>query len=148
PTLRRGKLVSKPPRRAPHHQRQQYAQNRGFHVTGLSTVPDARERPATAPFASQEALAPRAREHILRMATDERCFIGASPPRADLIVHLYPRVLRVSPTTVADPDRDYFFLSKGHDVPALYGTLAELGYFDVGRLRNHLQTHDSIYWHP
>ena len=27
------------------------------------------------------------------------------------------------------PQRDYLFLSKGHDVPALYGTLAELGFF-------------------
>ena len=30
----------------------------------------------------------------------------------------------------AIPDRDYLFLSKGHDVPALYGTLAELGFID------------------
>jgi transketolase len=97
---------------------------------------------------SQEALALRVREHILRMSTDGGCFIGASLSCADLIVHLYTRVLRVSPETVDHPDRDYFFLSKGHDVPALYGTLAELGYFPPERLQNHLQTHDSVYWHP
>jgi transketolase len=97
---------------------------------------------------SQEALALRVREHILRMATDGGCFIGASLSCADLIVHLYTRVLRISPDTVKDSTRDYFFLSKGHDVPALYGTLAELGYIDKSRLQNHLKTSDKIYWHP
>ena len=43
---------------------------------------------------------------------------------------------------------DYLFLSKGHDVPALYGTLAELGIIEKERLKNHLKTNDFIYWHP
>jgi transketolase len=109
--------------------------------------------PRTEPFgAAQEAdlraLALRVREHILGMATKGGCFIGASLSCADIIAHLYSRVLRVSPATVRDPDRDYFFLSKGHDVPALYGTLVELGFLEARRLENHLETHDSIYWHP
>lgn len=104
--------------------------------------------PDTSPPLTQEALALRVREHIIRMSTDGGCFIGASLSCADLIVHLYTRVLRVSPATVDDPGRDYFFLSKGHDVPALYGTLAELGYFGRERLGNHLDARDSIYWHP
>jgi transketolase len=106
--------------------------------------------PIVAPFTQdkQEALALRVREHILHMATDGGCFIGASLSCADLLVHLYTRVLRVSPETVADPDRDILLLSKGHDVPALYGTLAELGYFPRERLANHLKTSDHIYWHP
>jgi transketolase len=49
---------------------------------------------------------------------------------------------------LGDPDRDYLLLSKGHDVPALYGTLAELGFFPRERLDRHLETGDSIYWHP
>jgi transketolase len=76
------------------------------------------------------------------------CFIGASLSCADLLVHLYSRVLDVRPDTLDDPGRDYLLLSKGHDVPALYATLAELGFFPVERLRNHLKTTDSIYWHP
>ncbi len=95
-----------------------------------------------------EALALKVREHIIRMATDGGCFIGASLSCADLIVYLYKRVLNVSPEQINDPSRDYFFLSKGHDVPALYGTLAELGFFDRERLKNHLKTNDFIYWHP
>lgn len=106
--------------------------------------------PIVAPFTQekQEALALRVREHILHMATDGGCFIGASLSCADLLVHLYTRVLRISPETVQDPDRDILLLSKGHDVPALYGTLAELGYFPKERLANHLKTSDHIYWHP
>ena len=94
------------------------------------------------------ALALRVREHIVRMATGGGCFIGASLSCADLLVHLYTRVLRVSPERLRDPNRDTLLLSKGHDVPALYGVLAELGYFPKERLANHLKTSDSIYWHP
>ncbi len=97
---------------------------------------------------SLEEMALRVREHIIRMSTDGGCFIGASLSCADLIVYLYTHVLRVSPATVQDPRRDYLLLSKGHDVPALYGTLAELGYIERERLANHLKTSDSIYWHP
>jgi transketolase len=99
-------------------------------------------------LADLPGLALAVREHIVRMATKGGCFIGASLSCADLLVHLYTRVLRLTPETLGDPDRDYLLLSKGHDVPALYGTLAELGYIDRGRLANHLSTADSIYWHP
>jgi len=95
-----------------------------------------------------EQLATRVREHIIRMSTGGGCFIGASLSCADIVVYLYEEVLRVTPNTIADPCRDYFFLSKGHDVPALYGTLAELGFIDASRLQNHLRTTDYVYWHP
>ncbi|HWL84561.1 MAG TPA: thiamine pyrophosphate-dependent enzyme [Polyangiaceae bacterium] len=95
-----------------------------------------------------EALALRVREHIVRMSTRGGCFIGASLSCADLIAHLYARVLRVRPEALDDPERDYLLLSKGHDVPALYGTLAELGFFPKARLENHLRPNDYLYWHP
>jgi transketolase len=95
-----------------------------------------------------EALALRVREHCLRMATRGGCFIGASLSCADLLVYLYSRVLRIMPANLSDPNRDYLFLSKGHDVPTLYATLAELGFIEGERLTNHLKTTDSIYWHP
>jgi transketolase len=88
------------------------------------------------------------REHIIRMSTDGGCFIGASLSCADLLVYLYSDILSISPSRLKDPSRDYLFLSKGHDVPALYGTLAELGYIEKSRLAHHLKTDDSIYWHP
>src|SRR5262249_10793869 len=97
---------------------------------------------------TQSQLALRVREHVIRMTRGGGCFLGASLSCTDLIVHMYTRVLRVSPTSTQDPDRDYLLLSKGHDVPALYGTLAELGYMETGRLARHLDPEDSIYWHP
>jgi len=90
----------------------------------------------------------RVRERIIRMTAGGGCFVGASLSCADLIVFLYSSVLNVSPETTTSVDRDYLFLSKGHDVPALYGTLAEFGFLDEDRLTHHLSPRDSIYWHP
>jgi len=93
-------------------------------------------------------IALRVREHILRLSTDGGCFTGASLSCADLFVFLYKRFLRVRPDGWQDPERDYLLLSKGHDVPALYGTLVELGWMPAERLKNHLKTDDFVYWHP
>jgi transketolase len=90
----------------------------------------------------------RVREHIIRMSGNGGCFIGASLSCADLIVYLYKEFLNVNKENLNDPNRDYFFLSKGHDVPALYGTFIEMGWLGVERLNNHLKTNDFIYWHP
>lgn len=90
----------------------------------------------------------RVREHIIRMSADGGCFIGASLSCADLIVYLYKDFLNVNKNNLNDPERDYLFLSKGHDVPALYGTFAEIGLIEKDRLKNHLKTNDFIYWHP
>lgn len=90
----------------------------------------------------------RVREHIVRMSGNGGCFIGASLSCTDLIVYLYKKFLNVGPANFTDPARDYFFLSKGHDVPALYGTYVELGWLEEERLKNHLKTSDYIYWHP
>src|SRR6266699_655814 len=90
----------------------------------------------------------KVREHIVRMATDGGGFVGASLSAADLILYLYSEWLNIGKYTLEDPDRDYLFLSKGHDVPALYGTFAEMGWLEAGRLRQHLSTSDHIYWHP
>jgi transketolase len=94
------------------------------------------------------ARALRVRERIVRMSAGGGCFIGASLSCADLIVFLYASVLNVTPETRTAADRDYLFLSKGHDVPALYGTLADFGFFEEQRLANHLSPRDFIYWHP
>jgi transketolase len=100
------------------------------------------------------------REHIIRMSGGGGCFIGASLSCVELMVYCYSRVIRrvegdANGGANGDANggadglgRDYLFLSKGHDVPALYGTFAELGLMDKGRLANHLSTADSIYWHP
>ncbi len=90
----------------------------------------------------------KVREHIIRMSTDGGCFIGASLSCTDLFVFLYNEFLNVNPQNLNDPNRDYLLLSKGHDVPALYGVFAELGWMEKDRLKNHLKSNDHIYWHP
>jgi transketolase len=95
-----------------------------------------------------EKIALKVREHIIRMSTDGGCFIGASLSCADLLVYIYSNFLNISKENLKDKSRDYFFLSKGHDVPALYGTFVELGILEKERLKNHLKTNDFIYWHP
>ncbi len=93
-----------------------------------------------------KAFSLKVRENVIRMATDGGCFIGASLSAVDILTYLYKKFLKIE--RADDPDRDYLFLSKGHDVPALYGTFVELGWLEKDRLKNHLSPKDSIYWHP
>jgi transketolase len=95
-----------------------------------------------------ENTALKVREHIIKLATNGGCFLGASLSAIDLIVYLYSEFLNLNINNLNDSNRDYLFLSKGHDVPALYGTFVELGWLDESRLQNHLSTTDHIYWHP
>ncbi len=97
---------------------------------------------------SLKEMAFRVREHIVKMSTDGGCFTGASLSATDLIVYLYTNFLNVNKNNLDDPNRDYLFLSKGHDVPALYGTFVEVGLMEKSRLQNHLSVNDNIYWHP
>jgi len=95
-----------------------------------------------------KSLALKVRENIIGMSTEGGCFTGASLSCTDLFVYLYKNFLNINPNNLTDPNRDYLFLSKGHDVPALYGLYAEIGFIEKARLQNHLSTTDSIYWHP
>ncbi len=90
----------------------------------------------------------RARESIIKMSGGGGCFIGASLSCVDVLVYLYEEFLNVSFDNLNNEERDYLFLSKGHDVPALYSVLAETGIIEKRRLKNHLKTNDYIYWHP
>ncbi len=95
-----------------------------------------------------ERVALAARQHVVRMSEQGGCFLGAALSCLDVLVYLYAEVLRVTPATASRRDRDYFLLSKGHAVPALYGVLVEHGFFERERLDRHLSTADDIYWHP
>ncbi len=94
-------------------------------------------------------VASRVREHVVRMSLNGGCFLGASLSCVDLLVSMYADCLNISPSLATDADRALVvLLSKGHAVPALYGTLAELGFFPKQRLLAHLRTDDSITRHP
>jgi transketolase len=105
-------------------------------------------KPKKSKYQDLEEMAFRVRQHIVRLSTEGGCFVGASLSATDLIVYLYAKYLNLHKDNLTDPNRDYLFLSKGHDVPALYGTFVELGLMEESRLKNHLSTSDHIYWHP
>ena len=75
---------------------------------------------------------------------------GGSLSIADVVTLLYCEVMNTSPEMARNPDRDRFVLSKGHCAPALYGILAERGYFpkeDIATLRktgSYLQGHPDM----
>ena len=75
---------------------------------------------------------------------------GGSLGAADIMTYLYFHEMNVDPKNPRDPKRDRFVLSKGHCAPALYGTLAERGFFpveDIPTLRHvgsHLQGHPNL----
>src|SRR5690606_31909871 len=93
-------------------------------------------------------IALKVREHIIRMSTDGGCFIGASLSCTDLIVFLYSNFLNVNKNNLKHPERDYLFLAIGHDVPALYGTLAAPSIVETEKLKTHFKTTVHTYWHP
>lgn len=56
--------------------------------------------------------------------------VGGDLSVIDILTVLYFRVMNVSPDNWDSPDRDRFFLSKGHCADALYMVLGEKGFFD------------------
>jgi transketolase len=52
----------------------------------------------------------------------------------DVLWVLYDQVLRVSPDSVADDNRDRFLLSKGHAPKAFYAVLAAKGFIELAEL--------------
>ena len=70
---------------------------------------------------------------VTRIAGDEK-HTPSSHSTLDVLWVLYDRVLRVSPATVDEPDRDRFLLSKGHGPAAYYAVLAAKGFIPVAWL--------------
>jgi transketolase len=65
--------------------------------------------------------------------------IGGAYSMVEILTMLYCEVLNISPSTVDDPFRDRFILSKGHACSSLYSVLAINKYFDSDELNNYAQ---------
>ncbi|MFL6118741.1 thiamine pyrophosphate-dependent enzyme [Actinophytocola sp.] len=61
---------------------------------------------------------------------------------------LYDRVLNVSPANIDDPDRDRFYLSKGHAPMYYYAMLAQKGFIDPDELNTWAQLGSPLGLHP
>ena len=68
---------------------------------------------------------------------------GGSLSIADILAVLYFEKMNIDPKNPKMADRDRFVLSKGHCAPALYGVLAERGFFPVEQCAT-LRKIDSI----
>ena len=70
------------------------------------------------------AAAPSRLADLLTRVTGDEKHAPSAHSTLDVLWVLYDRVLRITPETVDDPDRDYFLLSKGHGPAAYYAVLA------------------------
>ncbi len=66
--------------------------------------------------------------------------LGSSLSCIDILATLYSGVLRITPETSADPNRDRFVLSKGHAATALYSCLCFRGFFPKEHLERYAQS--------
>src|SRR4051794_17703648 len=73
---------------------------------------------------------------------------GGSLSCIDILNVLYNRVLRVSPESFADANRDRYIQSKGHSVEALYAVLADRGFFPVSELETLCRYQSHFVGHP
>ena len=73
---------------------------------------------------------------------------GGSLSCIDILNVLYNRVLRVSPQTFADAERDRYIQSKGHSVEALYVVLADRGFFPRAELETLCAYQSHFVGHP
>lgn len=73
---------------------------------------------------------------------------GGSLGIADILTVLYNEVLNIDPSNPKMENRDRFVLSKGHCSPALYGILAEKGYFPKEEIRRFRKIDSYLQGHP
>ena len=73
---------------------------------------------------------------------------GGSLSSADIFTYLYFEEMNIDPKNPQMPERDRFVLSKGHNAPALYSTLANRGYFPVEDLPTLRHLGSYLQGHP
>jgi transketolase len=89
------------------------------------------------------------RKHVLRMIKAGGAgHIGGALSCTDMLTALYFKILRVDPQNPTWPQRDRFVLSAGHKCLALYGTLAERGFFNSSILDTYGALCTKLGGHP
>ena len=84
---------------------------------------------------------------LLQRLTGDEKHAPSAHSTLDVLWVLYDRILRITPETVDQPDRDRFLLSKGHGPAAYYAVLAAKGFIphdwldDFGGFHSHLGQH-------
>ena len=91
--------------------------------------------------------------HLRKRTLEIICHAGAGHTGGglsclDILNVLYNRILRVSPETFRDPNRDRYVQSKGHSVEALYSVLADRGFFPNSDLETLCRYQSPYVGHP
>ena len=73
---------------------------------------------------------------------------GGSLSCADILTYLYFKEMNIDPADPKMETRDRFVLSKGHAAPALYGVLAERGFFDEELMKTLRHPGSILQGHP
>ena len=97
---------------------------------------------------STELLAAYVRRDIVDMThRGGSSHVGSGLSIADILAVLYGAILSVDPAAPKHDDRDRFILSKGHAGAAVYAVLAETGFFEVEKLKDHYQNGSVLSGH-
>ncbi|PKL06112.1 MAG: transketolase [Spirochaetae bacterium HGW-Spirochaetae-9] len=95
-----------------------------------------------------QVMARHVRRAVLSMIyRSQTSHIGSAFSCMDLLCVLYAKALMVFPDAPEAPERDRFFLSKGHACAALYAVLAERGFFDASLLDSYAQNGSILMSH-
>lgn len=74
--------------------------------------------------------------------------IGGDFSVMDILITLYYKQMNIAPELTKDPYRDFFILSKGHSVEALYTVLADRGFFSKDELSTYSEFATKYIGHP
>ncbi|MFC3380377.1 thiamine pyrophosphate-dependent enzyme [Couchioplanes azureus] len=85
---------------------------------------------------------------LLTRITGDRKHEPSAYSTLDVLWVLYDRILRVSPETADEPDRDRFLLSKGHGPAAYYAVLAAKGFIPAEWLDDLASSTSRLGHHP
>jgi transketolase len=89
------------------------------------------------------------RHHVVHMAADSPgAHVGGSMSAVEILTVLFfDGVLKIDPSQPKKEGRDYLIFSKGHASAALYGALAERGFFPVDELKTYKQMGSRLAGH-
>jgi transketolase len=85
---------------------------------------------------------------LMSLMTGDEKHSSAATSTLDVLRVLYERVLDVSPETAGDPNRDRFYLSKGHGPMAYYAVLAGRGFVPESWLSAWTTFDSPLGFHP
>ena len=99
-------------------------------------------------LASLEKTCRAVRRDIINLTADAASgHPGGSLSAVEILTVLYFDQMNIDPENPAKEDRDRFVLSKGHAAPALYGVLAERGYFDKSQFKSFRKINGMLQGH-